>query len=54
MNSKLDHVIGQARAEIKEEDFRAAVDAEKIKIRARSSFWSRIFPFTITISRRIN
>lgn len=41
-----------AREEIQEEDFDAAVAAEKTRIRKHVPFWHRIFPFTITIKRR--
>ena len=41
-----------ARDEIEEEDFVAAVDYEKERIRKHVPFWHRIFPWTITIERR--
>ena len=41
-----------ARDEIQEEDFDAAVVAEKTRIRKHVPLWHRIFPFTITIERR--
>lgn len=44
-------VIVQARAEIAEEKFRAAVDAAKVKIRARR-WWHALVPFRIVILRR--
>jgi len=48
-------VIKQAKAEIEHEKFRAAVEAEKLKIRSkRSSWWSKLFPFVIKIERSKN
>lgn len=44
-------VIAQARKEVTEERFRAAVEAEKVRIKTRRTFWQRIFPFKITIER---
>jgi hypothetical protein len=41
-----------ARSEIAEEDFDAAVAAEKTRIRKHVPLWHRIFPYTITIERR--
>ena len=49
--SRLKEVRTTAEEEIRLEDFRDAVDAEKIRIRARKSFWRnvrlKLFPFTI-------
>lgn len=36
-----------------EERFRAAVEQEKRRIRARKPWYQRLFPFTITIKRRV-
>lgn len=41
-----------AQAEIAEEDFDAAVVAEKKRIRTHVPVWHRIFPFVISIKRR--
>lgn len=41
-----------ARREIEEETFRAAVEAEKIRIREYRSLWVRLFPWKITITKR--
>lgn len=43
-----------ARDEITQEDFDAAVAAEKVRIRKHVPLWHRIFPFVITIERRKN
>lgn len=44
-------VMQEAQAEIDEENFRAAVDAAKVKIRARQ-WWHALIPFRIVILRR--
>ena len=41
-----------AERQLREEAQRRAIDAEKIKILHRKTIWSRIFPFTITITRK--
>jgi len=46
-------IIEAAKAEIKEEDFREAVDLEKKRIieRREKSIWTKLFPFKIKIVR---
>lgn len=46
--------ILQARTELREENFRTAVEREKARIRAADarSVWRRVFPYTINITRR--
>ena len=48
-------VIKTARAELERERFRAAVEAEKAKLRERElrPWWRKIFPFVISIKRRV-
>ena len=41
-----------AKREIAEEEYREAVEREKARIRAYRPWYHRIFPFTITITRR--
>lgn len=41
-----------AERELKREQLRNLVDKEKEKLRRKDTFWSRIFPFKITIERR--
>jgi len=41
-----------ARAEVLAERTRAAIEAEKTRLRAKRSLWDRLFPFTITIRRK--
>lgn len=48
-------VLAAAQAEVASEDFRAAVEAQKARIRARRTPWQRLLgllPFTITITWR--
>lgn len=48
---RLEEIQQQAQREIASEQFRAAVEAEKARIRTRQSLWSRLLawlPFTIT------
>lgn len=57
MRSNLDHGIVRQRAlkELQDEAFRAAVDAEKVRIRTRRPLWQKaldLLPFTITIKRK--
>lgn len=40
----------KALAEIKAEDERAAIDAEKARIREKRTLWQKIFPFEIKIT----
>lgn len=49
----MDRLIEEALAEIAAEEHRAAVEAEKARLRAkqRRSIWRRLFPFKITIER---
>lgn len=41
-----------AKEEIKEEDFRKAVDDMKVKLRAKK-WWHKLIPFKIIIIRRV-
>ena len=45
-------IIEQAKKEVAQERFRAAVEAEKSRLRLKRSLWDRIFPFTVTIRRK--
>lgn len=47
-----DSVRRQAEAELAQEARRLAVDAEKARLLRRRTFWHRLFPFVITITRR--
>lgn len=50
-----DLVRHRAQQEFEQEAFRAAVEAEKVRLRARQSLWHRLtswLPFTITIKRK--
>lgn len=44
--------IMQARWEIAQEKFRAAVEREKARIRLHKPWWHSLCPFVITIKRR--
>jgi hypothetical protein len=48
---RLRNVRAQAREEIYEEDFRAAVDEMKTKLR-RAKWWHTLIPWQIIIRRR--
>lgn len=55
MNIRHDEqILSVAQREVDQEIERALVDAMKARIYARKhrSFWSRLFPFTITITRK--
>lgn len=41
-----------AQAELRYEAFRLAVDAEKARLLRRRTFWSKLFPFTLTFTRK--
>jgi hypothetical protein len=45
-------VIEEARAEIRKEEYRKRVDAEKVRQRAKRSLWEKVFPFVVTFKRR--
>lgn len=38
----------RARIELAQEQFRARVEQEKVRLRAHRSLWDRLFPYTIT------
>lgn len=42
----------RAEREIKEEDFEAAVKDCKIKLRTKKSFFDKVFPWKISITRK--
>ena len=42
----------EAEKEIYLDAFRAAVAAEKVRLQTKKTFWERVFPFKITITRR--
>ena len=46
-------VARMAREELRAERFRAAVEEEKARLRTKRSFWDRLFPFHITITRKV-
>ena len=48
----LAEVRAQALKEFREEKFRAAVEAEKTRLRTKRSLWDRLFPFSIHIVRK--
>lgn len=53
----LNHIRHLAREELRREEERRAIEAEKARLRAQSklSFWQRLIsklPFTITIERK--
>ena len=53
--SKLKEIRTTAEEELRDEAFRSAVEAEKVRIRIerkKKPFWHRLFPFTITITRK--
>ena len=50
--SKLKEIRTIAEEEIRLEDRRALIDAEKERIRRHVPLWHRLFPFVITIKRR--
>lgn len=52
----LDIVREQALKELRNEAFRAAVEAEKARLKARRTLWQKaldLLPFTITIKRKL-
>ena len=51
---KLDHraIRDQAERELRDESFRAAVDAEKQRLLSRKPFWHRLVPSRIIFKRR--
>ena len=46
--------IELAMAEIEKERFRAAVEAEKARLRAARPWWQKLFPYRIKIERITN
>lgn len=48
----LDAVQREAEEQLKQERFRAAVEEKKAQLRAHRSLWARLFPWTITITRK--
>lgn len=48
----LDQVKAQAKKELAEESFRAAVEQYKEKLRHKRSLWDRIFPFKLIIVKK--
>jgi hypothetical protein len=47
-----DAAIARAKTEIAAEQFYALVEAEKERLRHHRPWWQKVFPFTITITRR--
>jgi hypothetical protein len=45
-------ILQVAKAEVQEERFRAAVEAEKTRLRQHRPWWERLLPFVIRIERR--
>jgi hypothetical protein len=45
-------VLNAAVAEVALEDFREQVKCMKDKIRRKRSFWDRVFPYKITITKK--
>lgn len=45
-------VAEQARKELRDEQFRAAVEKEKLRIKTKRSLLDRLFPYTIHIVRK--
>lgn len=47
-------IISQAKKELAEERYRAAVKQEKERLRAKAArpWWAKLFPWRITIERR--
>ncbi len=45
-------ILNQARIELRHEEFRAAIEKEKERLRNKKSFFSKLFPFKIIIIRR--
>lgn len=45
-------VKAMAEREFREEEFRAAVEREKERLRLRKAFWVRAFPWRLKIERR--
>lgn len=41
-----------AEQELQAERVRAAIDAEKARLRSRKGFWRRVFPYKLIIIRR--
>lgn len=54
INEKGSTAMEQAKAEIKQENFDARVEEEKIKLRTKKTVWEKVFPWNInlTISRK--
>jgi len=51
MNFDLDEIKDKAEQELKHEQYRAAVDAYKVKLR-RKRWWHILFPWRIVVLRR--
>lgn len=52
MDLNIERVKEQAKKEIQEEDFRAAIDKEKERIRTHVSFFQKVFPWRIVVIRK--
>jgi hypothetical protein len=52
MHEGIAKIKKQAEQEIKEEEFRTAVEKEKERIRNSRKFWCRLFPWKLIIIRR--
>jgi len=48
----IEKIKAEARKEIKEEDFRKAVDEYKAKLRSRKTIWDKIFPYKLMIVKK--
>jgi hypothetical protein len=50
----MEKIKQQAITEIEEEDFRAAVEKYKLKLRTKRSIWDRVFPYKIIFIKKEN
>lgn len=51
VDNMFETVYEQAREEIRKEDFRNAVDAEKARLRTHRPLWKRLFPYRVHFER---
>lgn len=48
---QLKEIEKQAIAEVQQENYRRQIEEMKIKIRNKKTFWKRVFPYKITITK---
>lgn len=51
-DTRSDQIVEQAKRELEEEQFREEVNLTKEKLRNKTPFFHKLFPFKITITKR--